>query len=153
VLCTAVTCIGLHGIVTRDGGKPATCCQTASAQTPASRPLLPQELRPGPGNCSRVICIDGRCPDTVDSPALVSRRKWAERSGDRCSVRQGICGTYFALVFRTCYKFWSTDLTQHCMAQLNTQLSPAFSIEQHCTAFRFLEQAELTVYLDVCRIQ
>lgn len=133
MLSTAVTCVGLHGIVTWNGGKPATCCQAASAQTPASGPLLAQELCPGPGNCSRVICIDGRCPGTVGSPALVQRREWAEHSGDCCSVRQGMCGTHFALVCGTWYKFWSTNQTQHCMAQHNTHHTTQPCL-QHSTA-------------------
>ncbi len=153
MLCTAVSCIGLHGIVTRDCGKPATCCQKVSAQTPASRPLLPQELCPGPGSCPRVIGIDGCYPDTADPPALVPRRKWAEHSSEYCSVRQGMCGTHFALVFQNWCKFLLTMLTQQCMARHNIQYHPVGSIVQHCTAFRLLEQAELTVYLDVCRTQ
>jgi len=149
-LLNAVTCIGLHGIVTRYRGKPATSCRAASAQTPASRHLLPQELCPGPRKCSCVIGINGCCPDTVDPPALVPRRKWAEHSGDCCSVGQG---THFALVFRKRHKFWLTNLTQQCMACHNIQHCLVCSIVQHCTAFQLLEQAELTVYLDVCRTQ
>ncbi len=38
-------------------------------------------------------------------------------------------------------------------AQHNTQHIPVCSIAQHCTAFRLLQKAELTVYLDVCRTQ
>lgn len=134
MLLNAVTCLGLHGIVTRYRGKPATSCRAASAQTPASRHLLPQELCPGPRKCSCVIGINGCCPDTVDPPALVPRRKWAEHSGDCCSVRQGTCGTHFALVFQNLYKFWLTNLTQQCVARHNTTHNTSLSVASHSTA-------------------